>query len=234
MANSRIDDPENIIPNRAAGYRIKDHQVVHGRQISAAAQARGDVGVLTTATDMLKWYTALQDTSLLKQSSLDLMFAPGLLNDSSKTGYGFGWFLTPYRDRSLIAHDGGFRTGYNSVIDMYPDDHVGIIILSNLHQAGVSQMAKDIVGLFNTDYARASQMDSVADPDTVRTLLLKSFYEELGLTLDTTRKMVRELHLPYYPQQEEDLAPFRNITEFTFIRAIKPSTPKTGYFWRHG
>jgi hypothetical protein len=149
------------------------------------------------------------------------MFEPGLLNDSSKTAYGFGWFLDPYRDHALVAHGGGFRTGFNSVMEFYPEDHVCIIILCNLHNARVRQIAKDIVGLFNPDYKRASRMDSVADPDTVRTLLLKSFYEELGLTVDTTRKMARELHLPFYPQKDEDLAPFRNLTEFSFVKSFR-------------
>jgi CubicO group peptidase (beta-lactamase class C family) len=230
MTWSRIDDPEHIIPNKSAGYRLKDHQIVHGHPISAAAQMRADVGVLTTVTDMLKWYAALQDSSLLKKSSLDLMFAPGILNDGSKTGYGFGWFVNPYRDKALIAHSGGFRTGFSSVINIYPEDHVGIIILSNRQASRISEISKDIVGLFNPDYARASQMDSVADPDTVRTLLLKSFYEELGLTVDTTRKMARELHLNFYPDNETDLSMFRNITEFTFIKSIKLLKPQTDIF----
>jgi D-alanyl-D-alanine carboxypeptidase len=230
MTHTRINNPESIIPNNAAGYQLKDHQVVHGRQISAAVQMRGDVGVLSTVNDMLKWYTALQDSSLLKKSSIDMMFAPGLLNDSSKIGYGFGWFLEPYRDHALISHTGAFRTGFNSVMEFYPEDHVCIIILCNLHGAGVYEVAKDIVGLFNPDYKRASQMDSVADPDTVRTLLLKSFYEELGLNVDTTRKMIRELHVADYPQNEEDLALFRNITEFSFIKAFKMTKAEPNIF----
>ena len=230
MTHSRIDNPELIIPNKASGYRLKDHLVVHGRQISAAAQMRGDVGVLTTVNDMLKWYAALQDSSLLKKSSLDMMFANGLLSDSSKKGYGFGWFLEPYRDHPLISHTGAFRTGFNSVMEFYPEDHVCIIILCNLHGAGVREIAKDIVGLFNPDYKRASQMDSVEDPDSVRTLLLKSFYEELGLSVDTTRKMARELHLLFYPQNEEDLAMFRDVTEFSFIKAFKMQKPQADIF----
>jgi D-alanyl-D-alanine carboxypeptidase len=230
MTNSRIDDPDNIIPNRAAGYRTKGHQILHGRQISAAARMRGDVGVLTTVTDMLKWYQALQDSSLLKKSSLDLMFTPGLLKDSSKTGFGFGWSLDPYRDHALISQAGNFRTGYNAVMEYYPEDHVGIIILCNLCEAKIQQVSRDIVGLFNPDYRRASQLDSVADPDSVRTLLLKSYYEELGLNVDTTRKMAREMHLIFYPEQETDLDPFRNITEFTFVKSIKMSKPQANIF----
>jgi CubicO group peptidase (beta-lactamase class C family) len=230
MNHSRIDNPEQIIHNKAAGYRLEAHQVVHGYHISAAAQMRGDVGVLTTVNDMLKWYAALQDSSLLKKSSLDIMFAPGLLNDNNKSPYGFGWSLEPYRDHALISHGGGFRTGYNSVIEYYPVDHVCIIILCNLARTHVYQISRDIVGLFNPDYRRASQMDSVADPDTVRTLLLKSFYEELGLNLDSTRKMARELHQSFYPQNEEDLNLFRNITEFNFIRAFRMPKAESDVF----
>ena len=109
MTNSRIDDADGIVPNRAAGYRLKDSLLVHGRHISAAAQERGDVGVLTTVTDLLKWYAALQDSSLLRQSSIDMMFSPGLLNDSSKTSYGLGWFVSPYRDHPLYSHTGAIQ-----------------------------------------------------------------------------------------------------------------------------
>ncbi len=222
MTNSRINDAEAIVRNRAAGYRLKNLSVVHGRQISAAAQARGDVGVLTTVTDMLKWYAALQDSSLLKKSSLDQMFSPGVLNDGNKTPYGFGWFVGPYRDHPLFVHSGGFRTGYNSVIVIYPEDHVCIIILTNLFRAGAGEIAIDIIGLFNPEYGRASQFPRIQDPDTVRTLLLRSFFSELGLQLDSTRRMCRELHLTFYPEGEDDLAVFRNVSEFNFIKSIKP------------
>ena|SRR5450432_153179 len=230
MTNSRVNDAESVIPNRAAGYLLRDNKIIHGRQISAAAQARGDVGVLTTVTDMLKWYAALRDSSLLQKSSVNLMFSPGTLNDGHTIPYGFGWFLNPYRDHSLISHGGGFRTGFGSIMEIYPEDGVCIMILCNLGQSHPYLIAKDIVGLFNPDYARSSRMDSVTDPDTVRTLLLKSFFTELGLNIDTTRKMARELHLAFYPETEEDLGSFRDITEFTFIKSIRPSKPKPDIF----
>jgi CubicO group peptidase (beta-lactamase class C family) len=231
MKNSCINNADSIIHNRAAGYILNDSTIVHGRQISEAAQARGDVGVLTTVTDMLKWYAALQDSSLLKQSSIDLMFSPGLLNDSSKTAYGFGWFVSPYRDHPLITHDGAFRTGYNSVIEIFPEDHVCIVILSNLQTADTRLIAKDIIGLFDKDYGRASQMirDST-DPDSVRTLLLKSDFTELGLNIDSTRKMINALHVPFYFENDNELAMFRNVTEFNFIKAIRPSKPRPDIF----
>jgi len=230
MNNTRVNDVEVVIPNRAAGYRLKDNLFYHGKEISAAAQARGDVGVLTTVSDMIKWYTALQNGSLLQKKSMELMFAPGLLQDGNKISYGMGWFMNPYRDQTLISHNGGFRTGFSSVMDMYPEDHVGIIILSNRQGAGTSLIAKDIVGLFSPDYARASKMDSVPDPDSARTAYLKNFYLSMGLNLDSTRRIARQLHMKYYPEEESDLQHFRNVTDFTFVKAIQPSIPKSDIF----
>ncbi len=230
MNNTRINDVEAVIPNRAAGYRLKENIFYHGKEISAAAQARGDVGVLTTVSDMIKWYTALQNGSLLQKKSMELMFSPGLLQDGNKISYGMGWFMNPYRDQTLISHTGGFRTGFSSVMDMYPEDHVGIIILSNRQNAGTPLIAKDIVGLFNPDYARASKMDSVSDPDSARTAYLKNFYLSMGLNLDSTRKIARQLHMKYYPENESDLRHFRNVTDFTLVKSIQPSMPKADIF----
>ncbi len=226
MINTCINDPARIIPNRASGYIIKDQQILNGRRISAAAEGRGDIGVLTTVTDMLKWYNALQDSSLLKKSSLKLMFSPGRLNDSSQTAYGFGWFLNPYRDHAFISHRGGLRTGFNSVIEMYPEDHVVIIILCNRQSAKVGFLAKDIIGLFNKDYGRASLMERKEDLDSVRTMLHKHYFEYIGLDLDSGRGILRKIHYPEYLLNREALAPFRNFTEFNFISAIQPPKPQ--------
>src|SRR5450432_1006630 len=230
MANTCINDPGKIIPNRAAGYNLKDKQLKNGRKISDAAAGRGDMGVLTTVTDMLKWYNALQDSSLLQKSSLTLMFTPDTLNDGHAVAYGYGWFLNPYRDHALISHSGSFRTGFNSVIEMYPEDHVVIIILCNRQGAGLHFLAKDIIGLFNPDYARASQMVKDPDQDSLRTMLHKQYFIDLGFGLDTCRKMLRKLHMPYYPVTREDLAPFKNISEFNFIRYISISKPTADIF----
>jgi hypothetical protein len=113
---------------------------------------------------------------------------------------------------------------------MSPEDHVCIIVLSNLFNGGTMAIAKNIIGLFNPGYGLASRMDSVGDPDSVQTLLLKSYFTELGLNVDTTRRLAASLHLPYYPANDEELAPFRNVTDFTFIKAIKPKTPAPDVF----
>lgn len=44
--------------------------------------------------------------------------------------YGLGWFLQDYAGHRLVMHDGGV-TGYVSSVTLVPQDHLGIIILTN-------------------------------------------------------------------------------------------------------
>jgi hypothetical protein len=50
------------------------------------------------------------------------------------------------------------------------------------------------------------------------------------LNLDTTRKLIREMHISYYPESDSDLNMFRNVTEFNFIKAIRPTKPRADIF----
>ncbi|MDB4924495.1 serine hydrolase [Mucilaginibacter sp.] len=47
--------------------------------------------------------------------------------------YGLGWFLQDYSGHRLVMHDGGVN-GYVSSVTLDPQDHLGIIILTNTDQ----------------------------------------------------------------------------------------------------
>jgi CubicO group peptidase (beta-lactamase class C family) len=47
--------------------------------------------------------------------------------------YGLGWFLQDYDNKSLVMHDGGVN-GYLSSVTLVPEEHLGIIILTNTDQ----------------------------------------------------------------------------------------------------
>lgn len=46
-------------------------------------------------------------------------------------GYGFGWVVSQYRNRTLLEH-GGAVDGFGAVIAIVPEERLGIVILSNL------------------------------------------------------------------------------------------------------
>jgi len=87
----------------------------------------------STAEDLYRWDQALYTHVLVSQQLLDEAFTPYAISQFVGSSYGYGWFITGARvpAHRLIWHDGrvdGFRT----YIGRYIDDHVTIIILSNL------------------------------------------------------------------------------------------------------
>lgn len=81
----------------------------------------GQGNIMTTTGDMLRFDEALYTGRLLKQQTLQLAFAPAILNNGDtalaassigKAGYGLGWFI--FRDTSagkIVWHGGGVPGG---------------------------------------------------------------------------------------------------------------------------
>ncbi len=49
--------------------------------------------------------------------------------------YGFGWGLRDYHGRKLVGHTGGVA-GFVSIVQLVPDEHLGIVVLTNAEEAG--------------------------------------------------------------------------------------------------
>jgi CubicO group peptidase (beta-lactamase class C family) len=173
MHATSIYDVRQIIPNRAAGYVLENDRLTNGMDISSAAEARGDVGVITTIEDMIKWNAALDDDRLLTEASRKAMFTPGTLNDGSYISYGYGWFRYPSRGNFMLAHTGGFRTGFNSVILRYPDKKLFVVMLCNLWSAGAAQIVGRVVAWFDQDLLSMSERTVKPDPAPLRSERLK-------------------------------------------------------------
>ncbi|HSU26494.1 MAG TPA: serine hydrolase domain-containing protein [Pyrinomonadaceae bacterium] len=171
MSSTRINDPSAIVSGRAAGYVYRGGTLKNGVRISPAAEARGDVGISTTVLDMAKWDAALNGTKFLKASSLKEMFGSAQLNDGSTAPYGLGWFTAPARGHRAEWHSGGFRTGFSSSIDRYPDDHLTVIVLGNLQQGHVWSIGRELAGFYIPEFrslAAATPQPDLAPQQTER------------------------------------------------------------------
>jgi CubicO group peptidase (beta-lactamase class C family) len=86
---------------------------------------RGMGGVVTTATDLLKWDRALRGDDVLSAESRKKLVSPAL------RGYALGWFVaTTPRGTTKVFHGGGVA-GYGCIIARYLEDDVFIAVLSN-------------------------------------------------------------------------------------------------------
>ena len=98
-------------------------------------------GLYSTVEDLFRWDQALSTEQLLPRALLDEMFTPG--NGS----YGYGWKIERPAGRLRISHAGNM-TGVSNFNARYPDQHLTIIILSNMettNAAGVSEYIAALV-----------------------------------------------------------------------------------------
>ena len=97
MTTARIISEADIIPNRAAGYRVVNGQLKNQGWVSPSLNTTADGALYLTIYDMAKWDAALYTEKLLKKSSLEQMWTPVKLNDGKSHPYGFGWSLADVR-----------------------------------------------------------------------------------------------------------------------------------------
>ena len=175
MTRTIINDAARVVPHRASGYRLHRGELMNGWRISQAAEARGDVGVMTTALDMAKWDAAMRDTRLLSQASLDEIATPARLNDGGSYPDGLGWSLWPIRGFHTMGHGGGFRTGFSSIIYRFMDGDLTVIIVSNLWNVVFTFTdAQEIASFFDPTFQRISTMQPRTDPDPDRSNILRN------------------------------------------------------------
>lgn len=149
MSATRIISEADIVPNRAAGYRLVKSELKNQEWVSPAMNTTADGSLYFNILDLAKWDAALYTTKLVKQSSLDAMWSPAKLNDGkpNKAGYGFGWFITQRNGRRVIHHDGEWQ-GFTTAITRHVDDGLTVVVLTNLAGADPSAIAEHVADIY--------------------------------------------------------------------------------------
>lgn len=161
LRDTRYLFDEPIIKRRASGYGVGPKGVTNARTLSMTAPyAAGGLG--STVGDLVRWEAALRGGALVSTSSYAAMTEPGTLNDGTRTPYGFGLSLAPYRDIALIGHAGGIN-GFHSMLQHLPQHDITVAALSNFEQAPLEQLILTIVrrllGLADIERTRVQASD---------------------------------------------------------------------------
>ncbi len=148
MKDTRVISLADIIPNRAAGYRVLNGKLENGGFVAPSILAYPGGGVRSTVLDLAKYDAALRGEKLLKRSTLDLMWTRATLNDGSRAPYGLGWFVADSGGHRVVQHTGSHLTGFGTVIARYIDDGLTVIVLTNQNGANPSEIARGVAGQF--------------------------------------------------------------------------------------
>lgn len=150
MSYTRIISEADIIPNRAAGYRLVNGGIKNQEWVSPMLNTTADGALYTNIVDMARWDAALYTEKLLKKGSLDQMWAAVCLNDGKTADYGFGWDVTSVNGHRLIEHGGAWQ-GFTAQISRYVDDKFTVIVLTNLdsEHSQPDKVAHNVAAIYN-------------------------------------------------------------------------------------
>ena len=152
MNTARIISEADIVPNRAAGYRLVKGELKNQDWVSPSLNTTADGALYLTVYDMAKWDAALYTEKLIKKSSLEQMWTPVKLNNGKTYPYGFGWSLNEVRGHHLIEHSGSWQ-GFKSYIARYVDDKLTVIVFVNLIQANQARITHGVAAIYNPELA---------------------------------------------------------------------------------
>jgi CubicO group peptidase (beta-lactamase class C family) len=132
----------------SAANRTVAHTLVDGR-LTPIPYARLDAlaaaaGICSSVNDLSKWVIMLLNNgkagnkqvipAAAIQATRDPQVVVGsvhrLNGETDEEQYGLGWFLEDYAGHHVVMHDGGVN-GYLSSVTLVPQEHLGIIVLTN-------------------------------------------------------------------------------------------------------
>lgn len=152
MTTARVISEADIVPNRAAGYRLVKGELKNQEWVSPSTNTTADGSLYLTVLDLAKWDAALYQNKPLKQSSLAQMWTPVKLDDGKTKGYGFGWHTDVIRGHRLIFHGGAWQ-GFKSFIVRVPDDQLTFMFFANSWETKDFKLARGLTAIFYPEFA---------------------------------------------------------------------------------
>ena len=181
MTTARVISEADIIPNRAAGYRLVDGEIKNQEWVSPSTNTTADGSLYLSILDLAKWDAALYTDHPLTQSTLKQVWQPAKLNSGATKGYGFGWFTDTIHQRRVVFHGGAWQ-GFKSCIMRFPDDKLTIIVLANSWNAREFKLARGVAAVSFSEF-RLPRASSITDTEPKISALMRRFL--LGLVNDS-------------------------------------------------
>ncbi|MCP2521041.1 serine hydrolase, partial [SCandidatus Aminicenantes bacterium Aminicenantia_JdfR_composite] len=130
MTNTYMDNPDEIIPNRAKGYRIIDGELKNSEYVDISSRFAAG-GTRSTVVDLLKYAKGLHSGKILSKKSIDLMETSMATRDGKFTDYGMGWRIIPVNGRFQAYHTGG-QPETRTLLARFPTMNFAIALAYNL------------------------------------------------------------------------------------------------------
>lgn len=222
MKQTRIDDPKDIIPNRAEGYSPQDNHWMNADFLSMT-QPYSAGALVSTVDDLARWNAAIENDDLLTHDLWMRATSTFVLSDGTPTRYGAGWIMGRIGNLASVEHGGGIN-GFNAYVLRVPSKHFYVAVLAN---AAPPSTPPQELALRLTTTALGISLDS---PEAAVTT--KSLHEYVGrysIAPDKTRQIAlagERLHAKIEGDKDLELTPIghdlfearSDHSQFQFVR----------------
>ncbi|MEP7346629.1 MAG: serine hydrolase domain-containing protein [Gemmatimonadaceae bacterium] len=134
MKTTRVISEEDIVPNRADGYRLDKGALKNQEWVSPTMNTTADGALYFSVRDVIAWDKGLRSGAILNPKSWAQMYDPVKLTSGARYPYGFGWSVDTLNGRLRLHHSGSWQ-GFKSYISRYMGEDLTIIVLANLAEA---------------------------------------------------------------------------------------------------
>lgn len=138
-------DLHKIVPGRAYSYSPAKGGGFENDPLNYANV--GATSLFTTAGDLVKWLDNFREPKVGGAAAIARLQEQCVLTDGKKVDYGLGVSLDSYRGLKRISHNGA-DAGYRSAVMWFPDQELGVAVVSNLGTFNPSQAGNKVAELF--------------------------------------------------------------------------------------
>lgn len=149
MTHTGFGDGRDVTPGKAAGYIYAFAKPGDPGELRSVYEVftplhRAASGMNSTADDMARWMIALQQGRLLGPDAMKAMWTPATFSNGQPGQWGMGWLVLNRSEHRAVSMTGGGR----SAMFLYPDDRVGVVILTTLSGAAPEDLIDQVATIF--------------------------------------------------------------------------------------
>jgi len=178
MKTARIISEEDIVPNRAAGYRLVGGELKNQEWVAPKLNTTADGSLYFTVLDLIAWEKGLRARAVLRPDSWAATFQPVRLTSGRTYPYGFGWVVDQAAGQSVVGHGGSWQ-GFRTQLTRYLGNDLTIVVLANLAEAEPDRFVSGIAAIFDPKLAPPAP-GPIADREPEVTARLRGLLASAG------------------------------------------------------
>lgn len=129
MADSKMDNPRHLIPNRVRGYQLVNGVLKNSEYVDVSSRFAGG-GTRSTVLDLIKFAQGIIAGKLVKAETQKAMFTSMAQRDGRVTGYGMGWMVDPWKGHFQVGHSGS-QPETQTFLALFPAERFAVAAASN-------------------------------------------------------------------------------------------------------